>query len=76
MPLSEYKFDGSHLEVVKRTPKCRKTLIGGVEKVVLEGFEESTLWDISSPYVAQVGVETSVVIAGTALIGKSSTKRW
>ena len=43
IPLSEYKFDQSRLAVVKRTPKCRKTLVGGVEKDVMEGFEESTL---------------------------------
>ena len=69
MPLSEYKFDRSRLAVVRRTPKRRKTLVKGVEKVVLEGFEESTLWDISGPKVARVGVETSAVIAGMALAG-------
>ena len=30
------------------------------------------LWDVSGPYVAQVGVETSIVIIGMALIGQSS----
>lgn len=69
MPLSEYKFNQSRMAVARRTPKCRKTLVGGVEKVVLEGFEESTLWDISGPDVVQVGVETSVVIARMALVG-------
>ena len=52
MPLSEYKFDHSRLVVVKRTPKRKKALIEVIEKVVMEGFEESTLWDVSGPYVA------------------------
>lgn len=69
MPLSKYKFDRSHLAVVKRTLKHKKTLFRGVEKVVMEGFEESTLWDIFGPDVAWVGLETSTVIVGMALGG-------
>lgn len=71
MPLSKYKFDRSRLVVIKRNPKHRKTLVGGVEKVVMDGFEESTLWDIFVLDVARVGVETSIVIARIALTGKS-----
>ena len=41
---------------------------------MLEGFEETTLWDISVPDVARVGVETSAIIAGMALVGQSSTE--
>lgn len=52
MSLNEYKFDRSELVVVRRTPKHRKTLVGGVEKVMLEEFEESTLCDILGPDVA------------------------
>lgn len=74
MPLSEYKLNRSHLPVVNRTLKCRKALVGGIEKFVMEGFEESTLWDISGPDVAQVGVETSTMIARMALAGQLSTK--
>ena len=51
-PLSEYKFDRSQLAVVKRNPKRKEALIGGIEKAVIEGFEESTLWDMSGPNVA------------------------
>ena len=74
MLLSEYNFDQSHLTVVKRTPMHRKALVGGIEKLVMEGFKESTLWDISGTDVARVGVETSVVISGMALAGQSSTE--
>ena len=74
IPLSEYKFDRSRLVVVKRTPKCKRTLIGGTEKALIEGYEESTLWDISGPDVAHVGVETSFVITGMALIGQLSSE--
>ena len=72
MPLSEYKFDRSRLVVVKRTSKCSKSLIEGVEKFVVEGFEESTLWDISGPDIARVGVEALAMIAGMALARQSS----
>ena len=41
---------------------------------MIEGYEDSTLWDISSPDVACVGVETSTMIAGMALIGQSSSE--
>ena len=57
--------------VVKRTPKCKRPLIRGVEKALIEGYEESTLWDISGPDVACVGVDTSPVIVGMALAGQS-----
>ena len=59
---------------MRRTPKCRKNLVRGVEKDVMEGLEESTLWDIYGPDVARVCVETSIVIAGTELARKSSTE--
>ena len=74
VPLSEYKFDQSHLAVVKRTPKHRKILGASLEKPTIEGFEESTLWDISGPDVTRVGVETSVVIVRMALAGQTSTE--
>ena len=74
MPLREYKFDRNILVVVKRTPKWKRTLIRGIEKAVIEGFEESTLWDVSGPNVARVGVETLVVIARMDLAGQSSSK--
>lgn len=72
MLLNEYKFDRSRLAVVRRTLKCRKTLVGGVEKSMSEGFEESTLSNVLGLYVARVGIETSIVIAGMALVGQSS----
>lgn len=74
IPLNEYKFDRSHLVVVKRTPKCQKILVGGLEKPVTEGFEESTIWNIASQDVTWVGVETSTVITGMALIHHTSTE--
>ena len=51
MPLNEYKFDWSRLVVVKQTPKRPKILVGSIEKPTVEGFEESTLWDIAGPEV-------------------------
>lgn len=60
--------------MVKKNPKCKRTLIGGVEKELIEGYEESTLWDISYPYVSHVGVETSIMIDGMDLIGQSSSE--
>ena len=74
MPLSEYKFDHSRLVVLKRTPKLKIALIGGVEKALVKGYEESTLWDISGPDVACVGVETSTIIVGMALVGQLSSE--
>ena len=74
MPLSEYNFDRSKLVVVKRTLKRKRSLIRGIEKVVIEGFEESMLWDVLGPNVAHVSIETSVVIVGTALTGQSSSE--
>ena len=41
---------------------------------MLEGFEESTLWDVSGPYVARVGMKTSVIIARMTLMGQSSSE--
>lgn len=72
MSLSEYKFDSSRLMVVKRTPKRKKALVGGIEKSMLEGVEEITLWDVSGSYVARVGMETLAVIAGMVLVGQLS----
>lgn len=74
IPLNEYKFDQSHLVMVKRTPKCWKILLGGLEKPITEGFEESTIWNIVGQDVTRVGVQTSVVIAGMALTGQTSTE--
>lgn len=48
--------------------------MGGLEKPVTEGFEESTIWNISGPDVARVSVETSAVIARMALVGQTSTE--
>lgn len=72
MHLSKYKFDRSQLVVVKITPKQKKALVKGIEKGVIERFEEITLWDVSGPNVARVGVENLVVITGMALTGQSS----
>ena len=74
MPLSEYKFDRSHLALVKRTLKRWRILVGSLEKPTVKGFEESTLWDISGLDVTRVGVETSAVIAGMALAYQTSTE--
>ena len=74
IPFSEYKFDHSKFMVVKRTPKRKTTLVGGVEKALIKGYEESTLWDILGPDVARFGEETSAVIDGMALIGQSSSE--
>lgn len=74
IPLGEYKFDHSKLAVVMGTPKCKRTLVGGVEKALIEGFEESTRWDISGLDVAHVGVETYAVNVGMALTERSSSK--
>ena len=74
MPLNEYKFDRSRLAIIKRTQKHRKALVIWVEKDMMEGFEESTLWDISIPDVTQLGVETLVMIAGMALAGNHQPK--
>ena len=41
---------------------------------MVEGFEESTLWDTSGPYVTRVGIETSTIIARMVLVGQSSTE--
>ena len=60
--------------VVKRTPKHRKDLVSKIEKPIMEGLKESTLWDIFGRDVARVGVETSVMIVEMALDGQLSTK--
>ena len=72
VPLSEYKFDWSRLAVLKRTLKRQNILVGSLGKQKMEGFESSTLWDISSLDVARVGVETLAVIVGMALVGQTS----
>ena len=74
VPLSEYKFNRSRLAMVKRTPKHWKVLVGGLKKPVTEGFEETTIWNISSLDVARVGVKTSAVIVGMALAIQISTE--
>ena len=74
VPLSKYKFNRSHLDVVKWTPKHRKVLMGGLQKPVTEGFEESTIWNISGPSVSRVSVETSTIIIGMALTDQTSTE--
>ena len=72
IPLSEYKFDHNRLAVVKSTPKRKRDPIGGVEKAFNEGYEESTLWDISGLNVAHVVVETLAIIVEMALVGQLS----
>jgi hypothetical protein len=47
IPLNEYKFDKRCLAMVKQTPKCRKIDVGGLEKPVTDGFEQSTIWNIA-----------------------------
>ena len=74
MSLSNYKFDRSHFPIFKWTLKHRKIIVGSIEKPITEGFEESTLQDISSPYVTQVGIETSATIVRMALSGQTSTE--
>ena len=59
---------------MKWTLKHRKVLVGSLEKPTVEGFEESTLWDISGPDVTRVGVKTSAVIFGMALASQISTE--
>ena len=58
--------------MVKRTPKWKRDLIGGIEKALIEVFEESTLWNVSGQDMVHNSVETSAVIVGIALIGQSS----
>ena len=58
IPLSKYKLDCNKLVLVKRTPKCKRALMGGAKKALIEGYEERTLWDILGPSMAHVGVET------------------
>ena len=74
IPLNEYKFDKSHLAVVKQTTKRWKILMGGLEKPATEGFEESTIWNIAGHDVPWVGVKTSTVIVGMVLTGQTSTE--
>lgn len=74
MSLTEYKFDRSHLAVVKQTLKSWNIIVGSIEKPIVEGFEESMLWDTSGLDVTQVGIETSIVIAGMALASQTSTE--
>lgn len=72
VPLSEYKFDLRILVMVKRTPKRKITLMKGVERVLIKGYEENKLWDLLGQDNAQVGVETLVIILGMAMVGQSS----
>jgi hypothetical protein len=74
VPLSEYKFDRSHLAVVKRTPKRQKVLVGGLEKPVTKGSEESTIWNIAGQDITRVGVETSIIIVKMAFAIQTSTE--
>ena len=74
MLLSEYTFDRSRLEVVKWTLKCQKILLGSIEKLIVEGFEESMLWDMSGSDVTRIGIQTLTVIVGMALAGQTSTE--
>lgn len=76
VPLSEYKFNKSHLAVVKQTPKHQKILVGGLEKPITEGFQESTIWNIEGQDITQVGVETFTVIVRLALFNKHPLKPW
>ena len=72
IPLKEYKFDKSHLVVVKQNPKRQKIDVGGLEKSVTNDFKESNIWNITGQDVARVGVETLVVITGLALASQTS----
>lgn len=72
VPLSEYKFNKIRQAIVKQTPKHWKVLVGGLEKPITEGFEESTIWNISGPYVSRVDVETLAVIVRMAPTGQTS----
>jgi hypothetical protein len=74
MWLSEYKSDRSHLVVVQQTPKCKKVMVGAIQKSAMEGFEETMLWDIFGLDVARVGVETLVIITGMEIVEQLSTK--
>jgi hypothetical protein len=47
--------------------------VGGLEKPIIEGFEESPIWNIVGQDVSRVGVVTSVVIVGMALAVQTST---
>lgn len=74
IPLSEYKFDKNRLTIVKRNPKRKKNFVEGKERVSIEGYDKHTLWDLLVHDIAWVGIETSVVIAGMAMAGQSSSE--
>lgn len=76
IPLSEYKFDHNRLAMLKRTPKRKRALIRGIEKVVIEGFGESTLWYVLYPEVARISIETSLVIVGWPLQDSHPQRLW
>lgn len=70
--LNEYKFDKSKLLVIKRTPKRRKISVGGWDKVMVEGYDEHTLWDVSSLNVSRIRVDTYEFISGMDLAGQTT----
>ena len=70
--LNEYKFDKRKLLVIKRTPKKRRISFGGRNKVMVEGYDKHTLWDVSGPNVTRIGVETSTVIVVMDLEGHTT----
>ena len=72
--LNEYKFNKNHLAVVKQTSKCQNILVGGLEKPVTKGFEESTIWNVTGQDVTRVRVKISAVITGMTLTGQTSTE--
>ena len=74
IPLNEYKFDHNKLVVNKWNPKREKTLVGGVERELIEEYEERTLWDIWRQDIYQVGVETLAMIEGMAMVGQLSSE--
>lgn len=74
IPLSEYKFDKRNLVLFRRTPKRKKNFVEGKERVSIKEYGEQTLWDLSGHDVSRVGIETSVIIVGMAMVGKSSFK--
>jgi hypothetical protein len=48
--------------------------VGGTERVLIEGYEEITLWDLSGEDIGRVGVETSIMIEFMAMEAQSSSK--
>lgn len=60
--------------MVKQTPKRNKTLMEGTKRLLIEGYEDNTLWDLSGHDIAQARVKTLVIIAGMAMARESSSK--